>query len=185
MRGGKDIIIFDIDYGKKKIISKKEEEDSLIVQKINEKMKWTDSTINSILLQQILNYCTPIIKEIPKVNVNIKDYQRKTETKAETSFSGINIIPDRNIDCILEKSSRKIKITKNQLIVVVGVKINTDIRSNNRISAYDYMAPKFDQKWPPLSKEQLYNIYSSGLHGLYNFYKDYAKQLNSKKKKDA
>lgn len=155
--GGKDIVIFDVGHTENKTTIEVLPE--LFMQKLSRKNKWIDSTISSVLLQQVLDYCTLIIQDIPKVRISYMDYNKKIETK-ESHTKGVDIIPNKDIECV--HNGKIIKITKNQLINVIGIQINKDIQSNDRLSVDDYIASTAD----------LHNLQTSGLYGVFNFFKD-------------
>jgi hypothetical protein len=167
----KDIIIFDVEVQEKKEVERKEQED-LTQELLKNKYLIPDSTIPSILLKSVLEYATPIIEEIPRVEITIKDITKRANIKIESKVSvekGISIIFDRNIECIysknLGKSAERIKVAAGQMVVVIGLKVPAKILSNQWLDVYDYMAT--DKKY---NKKM---ILKSGLYNVYNCYKNY------------
>ena len=59
-KGGKNIIIFDVEHSVANVTKPDEKKEDEQISKIGEAGEWIDSTISSILLQQIINYCVPI-----------------------------------------------------------------------------------------------------------------------------
>lgn len=163
--GGTNIIIFDIE-GAPQQESQRAKQQDLVEELLANKYASADSTIPSILLKLVLEYCMPIIEAIPKVVISGRDIEKRANIKVESKTEierGISIIFDRDIVCQYKTS--KIKIAAGQMVVVVGLIVPTQIRSNQWLTVYDYMAS--NAKYP------IKTILRSGLYCSFNCYKNY------------
>jgi hypothetical protein len=167
MIGGitQNIIIFDIENLEKIEISSFKQKD-LLVELLSIKDTSSNSTISSVLLKLILEYCTPIIDEIPNVTISSRDIIKRSNIKVESKIEiekGISILFDRDINCLYKKN--KIKLIAGQMAVVIGFVVPNIIRSNLWLSIYDYLSTN--------TKYNINTILKSGLYSFYNCYKNY------------
>lgn len=169
------IIVFDIDTGPDESNKQKQKDNDydIISLQIERKYKWTQSNILSVILQETTEYFLPIIKELPKVKILYKDFYRtqKEQTQINEKNKSIPIIFDRDMDCfLLEKTNKiekftKIRIAKNQLIEVIGLKLSDIIKSHNKLEVFDYLSTYLKSK-----KDIIFKI---GSYSAYNLYQNY------------
>jgi hypothetical protein len=167
MKGGttQNIIIFEIEIPEKKEEKQTKQQD-LVVELLLNKDITSNSTISSILIKLILEYCIPLIDEIPKVVVSSRDIEKRSDIKAESKIKiekGISILLDRDITCIYKND--KIKVVSGQMIVILGFIIPDYIKSNLILNIYDYLSTD--------SKYKCERILRTGLYSTYNCYKNY------------
>ena len=138
------------------------------------------STIDVILLQQILPFVTPIIKEIPAslVSQKLKGFMKKNKygekgkyVKKQASIVKINdktilLKPDHSLRCIFNGTI--INVPKYSNIVVIGFKINN--RINKKLSYYlhTYLYNRFSQP-DGYRTSSIVDLFLSGSFSNYNF----------------
>ena len=173
--GGKDIIIFDVENINQKPVPGRHQIPNLFEEQNTAKIAIVDSSISSILLKPLLEFYIPIINEIPKVDITIRDLEKRSNIKVESKVDvekGITIIFDQAIECIFRKKnsaihdkSNRIKIAAGQMVVVLGLYLPSKFKSRQWIEVYDYLATN--------SKYNILDILKSGSYGPYNCYKNY------------
>ena len=166
----KEIIIFDVEPPKAKYIFAKRE--NLIIELLRDKNLYLDSTISTILIKPLLEYCMPVISELPEVIIMVMSIgiQKKIDTKQK--IQGISYTTERPINCIY--NNKIIKIAAGQLINIIALYISAAIthkenpliqlNSNNLIGVYDYRASGY--------KYKLESFLRTGIYGHYNNYKN-------------
>jgi hypothetical protein len=164
--GGSDIIIFDIETPLKIEDSRIKWEENLLIELLNKKEYKSDSTISSILLKPLLEYCIPIIDDIPKVKITIYDTEKRANIKVQSKTEiekGISIIFDKDIVCFF--NNEYIKITSGQMVTVIGLILPNNIISLNKLDIFDYLSS--NNKYP------INTILKTGFYTTYNIYKNY------------
>lgn len=164
-----NIIIFDIEYTPEDYLTKNSQEQLYEnlkknpnihfnsidlfyeMELLNELLKYTDSTIDSILLQNIISYTTPIIEYIPETEIKKIRIEKTIQTKKEKiqekqqkekesdfllSSRGIKIKLDTDTKCLFNNDT--IIIPKNHIISVIGIKINNRFLKNVFLSIHHY-----------------------------------------------
>jgi hypothetical protein len=103
---------------------------------------FTNSTINTVLIRQIIDYITPIIEFIPLeekvervVYKNIRP--KKADIKISTVKKKITFKVENNIYCRVNKSNKDnyIVVSKGSTIDIIGFELNKNIKKH---SAYIY-----------------------------------------------
>jgi hypothetical protein len=104
---------------------------------------FTDSTINTVLIRQLIEYITPIIEFIPieekveKVIYNAIRQKKTADVKKPLSKKKIVFKVENNITCLVHKSKKGeyIVVSKGSTIDIIGFMLNKNITRN---SAYIY-----------------------------------------------
>lgn len=92
--------------------------------------KFTTSTIDTILFQQILPYVTPIIEYIPSSIIKPKDEKPKFVYKTES-------------DVVCFYNNKKINVSKYSYISIIGVAVNKNLDRTDRF-IYNYLVNYLD-----------------------------------------
>lgn len=141
------------------------------MDKYEEDNKFIDSTIESVLLKQLIKYITPIIEEPPSINIERKrvgenkDIPKKKIEESKKNI-GVLITIDFPTNCELKDGS-KIKLASGQDIFVIGFKISQDLDKINVHDFYTYSVINYA------------DIYESGIFGLKDYSIDKYFKFNS------
>ena len=124
------------------------------------------TTIPSIMIKDILLYCTPIIKELPDFNIQTKtvDIFKKKEVIEKTeSYYNIAIQLDRPIECYVNdmKLLKTIIIPSNTMFFIIGLIIPHQFQKY-----IDSTIPNF------INSLSIDELLSSGKYGLIEFQSD-------------
>lgn len=155
------IVVFDVGPDVKDTAPKSEVD--IIDEAIMQKTKWVHSTIVSVVLQYTTEYFYPVIKEIPNVKTLRKNYVAKNSVTDKTNI-GTATMFERSLDCYLP-SKQKVRIAKNQLVDVVGLKLSNEIYSRNQAPVADNI----------LTAQNIKNNIpiKTGIYSTFSFYKNH------------
>lgn len=166
-------------------ITKKELEGFYEMEKYDQDTKFMESTIDVILLQQILSYVIPIIDKLPpnihskpnskrvqisnerKASVQLKQTIKKEQRiKSSLIKKYITLKPTTNTICLY--NNNEISIPAASTVQVIGIRLNKNINSYQHNYIYNYLINSPNELDNESNFEKL-ELIISGKVQLYNF----------------
>lgn len=151
------------------------------MDKYNESHVFSDSSIESILIKQLLNYVTPILEEIPSLNIERKrvgEIQTKKKLDDVKKNYSILVSTDNPIECEL-KSGMKFKVSSNEDILIIGIKLSKNLDKINTNNFYIPLLNVSNILDTHLKSLNELDVFESGSYGLLDYSTDLYFKYNS------